>query len=120
FGLWLAVGRRQWLAGAATAAVAFAVLWAATRWIISAFRGEPRVYELARRGDGGLCLRGAVGGYSRDHSRLPGRALRVSPAPVRGLRGLAVRHHARGRAPSAARARAGGHPESAGVRARRA
>ncbi len=48
FGLWLAVGRRQWLAGAATAAVAFAVLWADTRWIIPAFRGEPYVYHLRR------------------------------------------------------------------------
>lgn len=40
-GLWLALGRRQWLAGAATAAGAFAVLWADVRWIIPAFRGEP-------------------------------------------------------------------------------
>lgn len=47
FGLWLALGRRQRLAGAATAAAAFAVLWADTRWVIPAFRGEP--YSHLRR-----------------------------------------------------------------------
>lgn len=40
-GLWLALGRRQWLAGAVTAVVALGVLWVDTRWIIPAFRGEP-------------------------------------------------------------------------------
>jgi uncharacterized membrane protein len=40
-GLWLAIGRRRWVAGAVTAGVAFAVLWADTRWVIPAFRGEP-------------------------------------------------------------------------------
>jgi uncharacterized membrane protein len=39
-GLWLALGRRQWLAGAATVAGASAVLWADVKWIIPAFRGE--------------------------------------------------------------------------------
>ena len=40
-GLWLALGRRQRLAGAATAAAAFAVLWVDLKWVIPAFRGEP-------------------------------------------------------------------------------
>ncbi len=40
-GLWLALGRRQWWAGAATALGAFAVLWIELRWIIPAYRGEP-------------------------------------------------------------------------------
>ena len=40
-GLWLALGRRQWWAGAATALGAFAVLWIDLRWIIPMFRGEP-------------------------------------------------------------------------------
>jgi uncharacterized membrane protein len=39
-GLWLGLARRQWLAGAATAVGAFAVLWADVRWVIPGFRGE--------------------------------------------------------------------------------
>jgi uncharacterized membrane protein len=40
-GVWLALGRGQWLAGAATAAGALAVLWVDLKWVIPAFRGEP-------------------------------------------------------------------------------
>ena len=40
-GLWLALARRQWWAGAATALGAFAILWIDLRWVIPAFRGEP-------------------------------------------------------------------------------
>lgn len=40
-GLWLALTKRRWLWGAATALGAFAVLLADTRWVIPYFRGAP-------------------------------------------------------------------------------
>jgi uncharacterized membrane protein len=40
-GLWLALARRRWIAGAVVAALALAVLAADVRWIIPYFREEP-------------------------------------------------------------------------------
>jgi len=47
-GLWLAVGRRRWLSGAALALGAFGLLVAETRWVLPYFRGEPYTQHLAR------------------------------------------------------------------------
>jgi uncharacterized membrane protein len=40
-GAWLALARRRWLWGAATAAAAVGILFADVRWVIPWFRGEP-------------------------------------------------------------------------------
>jgi len=40
-GAWLAIGRRRWLLGTATAAAALALLAVDIRWVIPAYRGEP-------------------------------------------------------------------------------
>ncbi len=40
-GIWLAVAKRRWLWGAVTAAAAFALLVADTRWLLPHFRGAP-------------------------------------------------------------------------------
>jgi uncharacterized membrane protein len=40
-GIWLAVAKRRWLWGAVTAAAAFALLVADTRWLMPHFRGAP-------------------------------------------------------------------------------
>ena len=56
-GLWLAVGRRRWILGSATAVGALAVLAADLRWVIPAYRGAPYPH-LARYG----ALGGSLGG----------------------------------------------------------
>jgi len=40
-GAWLAVGRRRWLLGIATAVTALAILTVEIRWVIPFYRGEP-------------------------------------------------------------------------------
>ncbi len=47
-GLWLALGRRRWLAGGALALGAFGLLIAETRWVLPYYRGEPYAQHLAR------------------------------------------------------------------------
>lgn len=41
FGIWLALARRRWLAGALLAALAVAVLFADVTWVMPYFRGSP-------------------------------------------------------------------------------